>query len=341
MLFVERSDGGKTLDKQVLLITHSKDNASIPMVEEAIRERGGHPVRLDTDHYPLDLQMSTSYHNGGWKRTLKTPDATVDLDCLAGVWYRRFYTGHGLPESLGDLYEPSIQESRRTLWGGIASLGCFQLDPLSSVRRADHKELQARKAIELGLDIPKTLFTNDPEEARAFIESIDGPVVTKMQHPFAIYRQGIENVVFTTRVQRDDLEALEGLRYCPMIFQEEVVKTLDVRVTMVGKKIFAAAVDAQSNEKSQVDWRRDGVGLLRSWKPYELPEDIPPKLIELQRFLGLNYGAIDFVVSPEGRHSFLEVNAVGEFFWLVDTPGLPIPGAIADVLMGLSERVED
>ncbi|MCK6509654.1 MvdD family ATP-grasp ribosomal peptide maturase [Myxococcota bacterium] len=324
---------------QVLLITHTKDNQSIPMVEEAIRRRGGEPIRLDTDRYPLEVKINTRYENSGWSQRLKTPNGDIDLTQLTAVWYRRFYAGHGLPETLGDLYDPSIQESRRTLWGSIASLSCFQLDPLSSVRRADHKEVQTRKAIELGLDIPRSLFTNDPDEARAFIESIDGPVITKMQHPFAVYRQGIENVVFTTRIQPDDLSALEGLRFCPMIFQEEIVKTLDVRVTIVGKQIFSAAVDAQTKAETQVDWRRDGVGLIRSWKPYTLPEDIPPKLLALQNFLGLNYGAIDFVVSPEGRHAFLEVNAVGEFFWLVDTPGLPIPDALADTLLGRVERI--
>ena len=54
--------------------------------------------------------------------------------------------------------------------------------------------------------------------------------------------------------------------------------------------------------------------------------------------LGLNYGACDFIVTPEGRHVFLEVNPAGEFFWLEKHPGLPIAGALADVLLGLAPR---
>ena len=35
--------------------------------------------------------------------------------------------------------EPSVEESRRTLYGTIAALGCFELDPLRCVRAADAK----------------------------------------------------------------------------------------------------------------------------------------------------------------------------------------------------------
>jgi D-alanine-D-alanine ligase-like ATP-grasp enzyme len=54
----------------------------------------------------------------------------------------------------------------------------------------------------------------------------------------------------------------------------------------------------------------------------------------------LNYGAVDFILTPEGRYVFLEINPVGEFFWLESCPGLPISAAIADVLLGKAFRRE-
>ena len=56
--------------------------------------------------------------------------------------------------------------------------------------------------------------------------------------------------------------------------------------------------------------------------------------------LGLNYGALDFIVTPDGRHVFLEVNPAGEFMWLTRHPGLPIAEALADVLTGRAARRE-
>lgn len=50
--------------------------------------------------------------------------------------------------------------------------------------------------------------------------------------------------------------------------------------------------------------------------------------------LGLNYGAIDIIVTPDGQHLFLEINPVGEFFWMeIYSPKYPISQAIAEILL--------
>lgn len=308
------------------------------MVSEAIQARGEVPVRLDSDRFPDLVRLATRYGEGGERLLLRTPAGTFDLSEVSAVWYRRFHAGAALPVELGDTRAACVQESRRHLFGFIAALPCFHLDPIESVRRTDHKELQLRRAIALGLDVPRTLFANDPDEVRAFYDEVDGRLVTKMQHSFAIYRDGIENVVFTNDVTREDLEDLDGLRFSPMTFQEKVDKALELRVTVVGERVFTAAVDSQRRDVTALDWRRDGVGLLRSWTHYELPPDVEQKLLALVSELGLNYAASDFIVTPDGRHVFLEVNAVGEFFWLQESPGLPIVEAIADVLCGEATR---
>lgn len=64
------------------------------------------------------------------------------------------------------------------------------------------------------------------------------------------------------------------------------------------------------------------------------------KLLHLLDRLDINYGAIDIVVTPDGRYVFLEVTPAGEFFWLELYPGFAISDAIADVLMGKCSRRE-
>lgn len=311
----------------VALVTKSDDNESIDFVTRALKRRGAKVVRLDTDRYPLEVKLSTRV---GGTRLLDTGRARVDLDGLSAIWYRRYDAGARLPASLGDTREPSVQESRRTLYGSIAATPCFQLDPLSAVRLADHKELQLRRAKAFGLDVPKTLFTNDPAEVRRFAKGVKGGLVAKMQSSFAIYRQGRELVVYTTRL--DDVRDLEGLEYCPMTFQEELPKHIELRATVIGKRVLTASIDSQRSSKARVDWRRDGVGLLEQWEPYALPRPVERALLKLTKSFGLNYAAADFVVTPKGRHVFLEINAGGEWFWLERKPGLPIADALAEVL---------
>jgi glutathione synthase/RimK-type ligase-like ATP-grasp enzyme len=163
-------------------------------------------------------------------------------------------------------------------------------------------------------------------------------MVTKMQSSFAIYRKGIENVVFTTQVKREDLKDLSGLQYCPMIFQELIPKKIELRATVVGNKVFTAAVDSQQHEHTKIDWRVDGIGLLEAWVPYQLPKSIERALLKLVAAFGLNYAAADFIVTPDGRHVFLEINAGGEWFWLQRVH--PIAEAMADLLLGRTPSVK-
>jgi D-alanine-D-alanine ligase-like ATP-grasp enzyme len=80
------------------------------------------------------------------------------------------------------------------------------------------------------------------------------------------------------------------------------------------------------------------VALIDAWQPYTLPEPVSERVLRLMDALGLNYGALDFIVTPQGRHVFLEVNPAGEFMWLMRHPGLPIAEALANVLAGRAAR---
>jgi glutathione synthase/RimK-type ligase-like ATP-grasp enzyme len=324
----------------VLLVTRSDDNESVELVQRALKKLGARGVRLDTDCYPTSVSLSSELSAKKTRRVLHTAEGDVDLEKLTAIWYRRFLAGGRLPDSLGDMRPACLDESRRTLYGTIAACRCFQLDPLRAVRRCDHKELQLRKAREFGLDIPKTLFSNHPEAVRRFAASIKGPVITKMQHSFAIWRDGLENVVFTNTVSPGDLEDLEGLAYSPMTFQEKLEKQIELRATVVGDRVFTAAVDSQALDGAKLDWRKEGMTLIDAWWKYELPKRVERGLLRLTKWFGLNYAAADLVVTPDGRHVFLEINAGGEFFWLQRTPGLPIVESLAEVLVGRARRVD-
>ncbi|MDP2342524.1 MAG: MvdD family ATP-grasp ribosomal peptide maturase [Deltaproteobacteria bacterium] len=319
--------------KTCLIVTRSDDNPCVEIVSRLLRARGVVPVRLDTDSYPLDVKISTRFVDDDTRRVWITPAGTFDGGDVGSVWYRRFHAGASLPEELGDLRVPAVDESRRALYGMIAALDVPQMDRLEDVRRCDHKELQLQRARALGLTIPKTLFSDDEDEVRSFFAVCGGRMITKMQSSFAVMRDGLETVVFTNVIDDDALRDLSGLRFCPMQFQELVDKRLELRATVVGDAIFCAAVDSQTHsDETRIDWRKDGVGLLKKWAPYQLPSSTSKALLQLVRSFGLSYAAADFIVTPDDRLVFLEINAGGEWFWLDESlapTGLPIASAIA------------
>jgi MvdD family ATP-grasp ribosomal peptide maturase len=262
----------------------------------------------------------------------------LDLSEVSSVWYRRMRYGQKIPDSMDKQFrDASIEECRATVRGTIASLEAFHFDKMSNVDVAKNKQLQLKVAREIGLLTPRTLTSNNPEAVKQFAQECrEQGIITKMLSTFAIYgEQGQENVVFTTPVTDEDLEHLEGLRFCPMTFQENVPKALELRITIVGHQVFTAAVNSQKLAGSTYDWRKEGRALLKDWEPYNLPEDVEKKLLKLMAYFGLNYGAIDILVTPDGRHVFLEVNPVGEFFWMeIYSPNFPISEAIAEILVG-------
>ncbi len=319
----------------VLIITRSDDNDCVKLVADHLVEMGEEVLRFDTDHYPTKIRVSSDPLGETWFRT---ENEKYPLSQVSAIWYRRFFAGGQLPLDLGDTREVCVHEARRTLYGTIAASPAFQLDPLICVRKADHKELQMKRAHHFGLELPRTLFSNDPEQVKEFFEAESGQLIAKMQSSFALYREGVELVVFTTKLDSSNLDELDRLCYCPMIFQEFLPKKLDIRSTVVGKQVFTAAIDSQKHQHTSVDWRRDGEGTLDDWFPFDLPPTVQSSLLALVEDFGLNYAAADFVLTTDDRLVFLEINAGGEWLWLRSHHHLPIDRALAEVLTGREER---
>ena len=99
---------------------------------------------------------------------------------------------------------------------------------------------------------------------------------------------------------------------------------------MVGDEVFCCSVKSRS-QPIQGDWR-----LAKScaeFEPFDLPQDIATKCIQLTQSLRLVFGAIDLAVQ-DGIYYFLEINPTGEWAWLIGQSNLPIDTAIAAKLLG-------
>jgi glutathione synthase/RimK-type ligase-like ATP-grasp enzyme len=119
------------------------------------------------------------------------------------------------------------------------------------------------------------------------------------------------------------------------LFQEWVPKDYEVRLTVVDGEFFAARIDSES-DAAHVDWRSDYDNV--SYQVIETPGVVRSRVRSLLDKLGLRFGAVDFVVAPDGEWWFLEVNPNGQWAWIEDETGMPIARALADALEGSSTR---
>ena len=105
---------------------------------------------------------------------------------------------------------------------------------------------------------------------------------------------------------------------------------VELRITVVGKNVFAAEIHSQQKEATRHDWRRDALAL--EHRNHPLPDDIKLKCIQLAKTFGLEFGAIDMILTPDGRYVFLEINPNGQWAWIEETTGLPISEALIELL---------
>jgi glutathione synthase/RimK-type ligase-like ATP-grasp enzyme len=98
---------------------------------------------------------------------------------------------------------------------------------------------------------------------------------------------------------------------------------------VVDERFFAARIDAASDAAS-IDWRSDYHSI--SYSVIETPDFVRSRVSALLDELGLRFGTLDFIVDPDGRWWFLEINPNGQLAWIEEETGLSISGSIADAL---------
>lgn len=198
------------------------------------------------------------------------------------------------------------------------------------LRQADNKIYQLAMASKLGLTIPESLITNDGKAAQAFCAA--KPSIIKPISIGKLY-DGDDTIVFQTNQVKDNV-SVNNLEYCPSYFQECCEKDYELRVTIVGKKVFPVRIDSQLHEETRIDWRVNPS--LLSYSETQIPKILEDKCFELLAALGLCFGAFDFILR-DNKYIFLEVNANGQWGWLEGELGLKISDAIIDYLMGVNQ----
>lgn len=298
------------------------DQATDAVVEELLR-RGLDVVRVDTDDYPYGLPIA---HDTGSRRLLVEDREVVP----AAIWYRRVRAPDGPAGMDPGVHEYCVREAQTMIQGIGLSAGCPVMSDPAAIFAAENKMRQLVLAQEHGLVIPETCVANHPDAVRGFV-SKHRRVVCKPLRSGWFQDQDGQWSIYTTEVDSELREHLEEVILAPSIFQALIEKKCDVRVTFVGDRVFVAEIDSQSDPDALVDWRRTTNPQLPHRRA-ALPNGVEAKLRAFIHALGLRFGAVDLVRTPDDAYVFLEVNPNGQWLWLDDQLNLGITVAVADWL---------
>jgi len=319
----------------MILILSSPEDIHATDVLRALQARGAAAHILNLAEFPQRMDLGLAFSTGGGERmALRLADGTrLDMGAVGAVWWRRPQP-FGFPATMADPVHRAFaqQESDLAFKGLWAAMPALWVNDVARDAQASHKVWQLQVATRLGFDIPRTLITNSPDDVRRFRAECPGGVIYKafLASPMA-WRE-------TRRLRDEDLAQLDAVRLAPVIFQAYVPSVRDLRVTVVGRQLFPAGADIAKADYD-VDVRMNpGIG----WSPATLPDEVSARILRMMEVLGLEYGAFDFRVTPEGRHVFLEVNPAGQFLFIENGTGLPIAAALADrLIVGAQVRQAD
>lgn len=298
-----------------------------------LRRRNLAFVRLNTEDIPTRAKICWRFGADKEYAYLDVLGQQVNLDQVSSIWYRR-----PVPPIPSKVIEDEdtrhfvIRESAAALGGALRTLDCLWVSHPDAIHAASYKIGQLSLAKKLGFRIPDTLITDIVSEADTFLSS----TISAIYKPIFSGRlrsSDKDRLIFTSEIRDTHLEILHSVALAPSQFQQRIEKEADIRVTVIDQVLFAVSIASQRKLETQLDWRR-GDAFDLEHTIIELPDEIEAKCKAIVSELGLKFGAIDLILSPNGEFHFLEINPNGQWVWIEQITGLPLVSTLVDVLAG-------
>ena len=312
----------------ILIVTNERDLTSDYVVLE-LRRRRLPFRRLNTERFS-EAKVSFDARRGEDAWTVELDGTTINFAAVRAAYFRR----PGAPYAPEAVKQGAAKRYCKVEWAtalasALNSLGERWLNSPLAILAAENKARQLSIASNIGFAVPATLVTNDIRQAQSFLSK--GASVVKPLREALLEEDGEERVIFTSRLEKLDDTDEARVAAAPVIYQREIQKRSDIRVTVIGGAVYATEILSQEHDETKTDWRRGSRPDLPH-RRHKLPDDLHRKSVCLVRKLGLRFGAVDLVLDRNGNYWFLEVNPNGQWAWIENRTGMPLTQAIVDEL---------
>lgn len=312
----------------ILTVSNEGINDDVKNVYSVLKEKGNTIL-----HFKADRCLDGEYIEYCSVKGISNLCAVIDgreinLMDVETVWYHKPHLPKNLRMMEPPEYRPFVAKQFRSLWESLAGLLADKIwvSPYWNMIRAENKPHQLVIANSIGFEIPKTLITSNPDKVREFWKYCKEDVIVKMLGTAPMD----DKVIYTTKLTDREMAEIDSVKLSPAIFQQRMSKKFELRITVVGDKVFAVEIDSQNCPGNEIDWRHQNKNL--KIRPYKISEIIKNRCIELTQRFGLRMGCIDMIVTPDNHYVFLEINPNGQWGWVEKETGMPIAKAVAGLL---------
>ncbi|WP_162901505.1 MvdC/MvdD family ATP grasp protein [Breoghania sp. L-A4] len=317
-----------------MLIVTSRDDAHADHVIRRLNALGREHlvVRINTEDFAQNC-ISAFDGSAFSIKLIDSGRSFISSEC-ASVWFRRPKTFH-----LSGEHDSYTKEYLDKQWTAFLRGLYFSthdsarwINPLPALHRARNKLQQIELASRIGLPMPRTLITNDSFRAVSFINNI-GSCITKSLDEPSVYLDGHIFPMFTRELDIEDVKKYRrNIEVCPILIQEKIEKTSDVRVVVFGERVFAVEMVYSGDNSIEIDVRQTDPSFLR-YRSIDIPDSLSQLIQEFVRRQGLVFSALDFVVDESNKFVFLENNANGQWLWLERYVSIPLTDSLLSLLL--------
>lgn len=319
----------------MILVFTSKQDVHADSVIKNLYKRDIGVFRLNSEDilssYKCNLDIDSK---GLWSGTIADGYGRVlRLDKLKVAWFRKpQFNFYETQESQIGNIEFAVSETKAFI-NSLYSLPNVKWinDPFCA-NKAKVKFQQLLIAKRFGIRVPRTLITTDPETAKEFFLACGKKVLVKAIYTANVTIDGINQGIPSRLIGPDIFFGFyKNISVSPTQLQEYVPKAYELRITVFGEDVYAVKIDSQLHHETRIDWRLNTK--LNPHSIYRLPDHVNKFCTALVREQSLTYGALDFIVSPEGEYFFLENNPFGQYLWLEHETGLALTDAMCNLLV--------
>lgn len=264
----------------MLVLVTNRDDLTADWLVAELRRRDAPFVRFNTEDYPAKASFNWTLAGS----CLEFGHHRIESERVSAVWWRRpagHCAQHDRTRAEAAWASGEADEALKGFW---RQTNAHWVNHPHANELARNKPEQLLRARRQGLDVPATLITNSPADLRAFAAGRDGVVCKTMNNaqipPPSTGTE--ERVLYTALLDRATLADVDDLGPEPYLFQELVPKRHDLRVTVIGNRVFGCRILSQEVAASAVDWRRGDSATLRH-EPVELEPDLGSACIALAR----------------------------------------------------------
>lgn len=289
--------------------------------------------RLQDDVLIVDAHQHDAVHFDPVSGALRLCGRDVSSAQISAMWWRLKW-----PDMSAERATTKLSREHWEFWKGeygatllslpqIVGLDKTLNEPFTTFKIC-HKPYQLNLAHQCGFVIPRTRVSNDQEALSHFASTLGDRFIMKRLSTVMPKSGASHSHLGLAVIDRELIQHNpESVQFCPAIFQEQIGKSYEMRVNVVGDEIFATRIDSQVEGGSSVDWRRNQKNIV--WEAMETPDALIAPIRRFMSASGLRAGAFDFAVSTDGRPVFFECNPEGQWLWIEKWTGQQVSAGFA------------